>query len=144
MADHLPGCSCCGVPLDPVDLDIRCELPDPVLKLSPERQSAVWGNRNFQQADGVGAFVRCLMPVALTGQASVTYSVWLSVHPDQLQQAYADWETPAYADLKLDGVIANAVKPWPVRGRGPRRGSRRRPPLTPAPISSMIPARSLP
>jgi hypothetical protein len=113
MADHLPGCSCCGAPLDPVDLDIRLELPDPILALSPEHRSTVWGDRNFQQADGVGAFIRCLMPVALSGQATVTYSVWLGVPADQLRQAYAEWETPAYADLKLDGVIANAVKPWP-------------------------------
>jgi hypothetical protein len=113
MADHLPGCSCCGAPLDPVDLDIRSALPDPILRLSPEQRPSVWGNRNFQQADNVGAFVRCLMPVTLTGASTVTYSVWLSVHPDQLRQAYAHWDTPAYADLQLDGVIANAIKPWP-------------------------------
>ncbi|WP_203988763.1 hypothetical protein [Virgisporangium aurantiacum] len=43
----------------------------------------------------------------------VTYSVWLKVHPDDLGQARAAWETSAYAELRLHGVIANAVLPWP-------------------------------
>lgn len=114
MPDHPPGCSCCGSPLDPIDLNIRSALPDPILRLSPQQSATAWGDRNFQQADGVGAFIRCLMPVRLVGQGTVTYSVGLSVHPDQMRQAYEDWDTPAYAGLRLHGVVANAVKPWPA------------------------------
>ncbi|MEV4349680.1 DUF2199 domain-containing protein [Actinoplanes sp. NPDC049596] len=113
MDDHLPGCSCCGGPLDSVDLDIRSALPDAMLALPAEQRAAAWGNSDMQRLADVGGFVRCLMPVRLTGGGSVTYSVWLKVDDDQLRHANAVWTTPAYAELSLHGTVANAVKPWP-------------------------------
>jgi len=61
----------------------------------------------------VGGFLRCLMPVRLTGGASVTYSVWLRLDDAQLRHANAVWTTPEYTDLTLHGEVANAIKPWP-------------------------------
>jgi hypothetical protein len=113
VVGHLPGCSRCGAGVEPVDLDILTALPDPVRDLPADRRAAASGNRDFQMLDGVGAFIRCLMPVRLSGGGQLTYSVWLSVDDDQLRAAYADWETPAYRDLVLDGTIANAIRPWP-------------------------------
>lgn len=109
----MPGCSCCGAPLDPVDLDIRSLLPDPIAALPDEERAGAWGDRNLQLLDGVGAFVRCLMPVRLTGGDRVMYSVWLSVRPEVLQHAHDVWDTPAYADLLFDGAVANVIQPWP-------------------------------
>ncbi|MEU8820771.1 DUF2199 domain-containing protein [Actinoplanes sp. NPDC048796] len=113
MLDHLAGCSCCGAPLDALDLDVRSGVPDALLDLSAEQQAKVWGNSDLQRLEGVGGFVRCLMPVRLTGGGSVTYSVWLKVDDDQLRHANAVWSAPAYADLVLNGTVANAVRPWP-------------------------------
>jgi hypothetical protein len=79
VLDHVPGCSCCGEPLDGVDLDIRSSLPDAILALPAEQRASAWGNSDFQRIEGVGGFLRCLMPVHLTGGASVTYSVWLKL-----------------------------------------------------------------
>ena len=70
MVDYVPGCSCCGAPLNGVDLDIRSALPDAMLVLPAEQRAAAWGNSDFQRLDGVGGFVRCLMPVRLTGDAA--------------------------------------------------------------------------
>lgn len=114
MPDHLPDCSCCGAPLDPVDLDIRSELPDAFLALPPSERATAWGNRDFQRIEGVGGFLRCLMPVHLTGGGSVTYSVWLKLDDDQLRHANQVWNEPSYADLKLQGEVANGIKPWPA------------------------------
>lgn len=113
MLDHLPGCSCCGAPLDGVDLDIRSALPDAILALSPERRASAWGNSDFQRVEGVGGFLRCLMPVRLTGGGSVTYSVWLRLDDEQLRHANAIWTKPEYTGLRLRGEVANAIKPWP-------------------------------
>jgi len=113
VTDHVPGCSCCGAPLDPVDLDIRSALPDAILALPPEEREKAWGNGEFQRVPGVGGFLRCLMPVRLTGGGSVTYSVWLELDDDQLRHAVDVWSTPDYLGLRLRGEVANAIKPWP-------------------------------
>ena len=114
MIEHLPGCSCCGAPLDATDLDIRSELPDALADLPPEQRAAAWGNKDFQRLEGVGGFLRCLMPVSLTGGSTVTYSVWVSLDDDQLRHALNVWNEPAYADLAVRGSVANAIKPWPT------------------------------
>lgn len=84
-----------------------------MLTLPAEQRAAAWGNSDFQRLDGVGGFVRCLMPVRLTGDSSVTYSVWLSLDDGQLRHAHRVWTTDAYRDLTLEGTVANAIKPWP-------------------------------
>ena len=66
----------------------------------------------MMQLPGVGPFVRCLLPVHLTGGYTVTFGVWLAVHPDDLQRAFRVWWEPAYADLVLDGYLANKLPVW--------------------------------
>ena len=34
------------------------------------------------------------------------------VHPDDLRRAFAVWWEPAYADLRIDGYLANRIEPW--------------------------------
>jgi hypothetical protein len=64
------------------------------------------------QVPEVGAFVRALLPVRLTDGSTVTFGVWVSVHPAELQRAAAAWDRPDYRSLALDGLLANAVPPW--------------------------------
>ena len=66
----------------------------------------------MMQAPGVGAFIRALLPVALSGGFTVTFGVWLAVHPDELWRAFAIWWEPEYETLAFDGRLANAVPPW--------------------------------
>ena len=64
------------------------------------------------QVQGVGAFVRVLVPTHLSGGYTVTFGAWLGVHPDDLRRAYEVWWTDAYADLVLEGRLANMLPPW--------------------------------
>jgi hypothetical protein len=76
----------------------------------------------MMQVPGVGAFVRCLLPVHLTGGFTVTFGIWLAVHPDELQRVFRVWWEPDYIDLVLDGWLANDLPVWgllatPARAR---------------------------
>lgn len=62
----------------------------------------------------VGAFVRALLPVRLTGGHAVTFGVWVGVHPDDLKRAFETWWAPEYAQLQMDGRLANALPSWDV------------------------------
>lgn len=64
----------------------------------------------------VGTFVRSLLPVRLSGGYTVTFGVWLGVHPDDLQRAFSVWVAPEYVDLRLEGRLANALPAWDVFG----------------------------
>jgi hypothetical protein len=98
---------------------VRFRLPDPVLDV-PQREytPGTWSSEAdpsravLLQVPGVGAFVRCLLPVRLTGGHAITFGVWLGVHPDDLQRAAAVWWEPAYRDLVLEGRLANALPVW--------------------------------
>jgi hypothetical protein len=92
---------------------VRFRLPDPVLALPEhERAARTWETEAMMQVEGVGAFVRTLLPVRLTGGHQVTFGVWLGVRPEDLQRAFREWWAPTYPELVLDGVVANHVPPW--------------------------------
>jgi hypothetical protein len=112
-------CPTCGRPIDAHNRHVRFRLPDPVNELPDrERTPGAWLSHDepepsvMMQVPNVGAFVRCLLPVHLTGGFTVTFGVWLAVHPDELQRAFRVWWDPAYADLVLDGWLANALPGW--------------------------------
>ncbi|MFD7156473.1 hypothetical protein ACFV9C_17870 [Kribbella sp. NPDC059898] len=115
----MPDCPTCGRALDAHDRHHRFTLPTPVLDL-PDREHTpgTWLSHGtpqesvMMQVPGAGAFVRALLPVRLDGGFQITYGVWLGIHPDQLPQTFAVWWEPEYADLRLDGVLANEIAPW--------------------------------
>ena len=109
---------------------MRFGLPDPVLDRSPEGlPDGTWLSHAdprtsvMMQVPGLGAFVRALLPVRLTGGHTVTYGVWVSIDPRDLQRAFPVWWQPEYARLELDGVLANALQPWGLLAAG-RKHSR--------------------
>ena len=57
-----------------------------------------------------------LLAVRLTGGHTVTFGVWVGVHPDDLKRAFDTWWTPEYAQLQLTGRLANALPAWDVFG----------------------------
>jgi hypothetical protein len=87
---------------------------------------------------GVGPFVRCLLPVHLTGGHTLTFGVWVGVPPDLLQEAFRRWTAPDYADLVLDGRLANALPGWGLLA-APVRATVRDPEETPYCTSSPDP-----
>jgi hypothetical protein len=109
----------CGRALDLHDRDMRFRLPEPVLRTAQqERAPGTWLSHEdpsrsvMMEVPGLGAFVRSLLPVQLTGGFTVTFGVWLAVRPDDLQRAYAVWWEPEYRDLVLDGRLANELPVW--------------------------------
>jgi len=88
-------------------------LPDPVLRIpEPDRTARTWGGGPMMQVQGVGAFVRVLLPIRLTGGYSLTLGTWLAIHPDPLKEVWEVWNDPSYVDLSLEGFLANAIAPW--------------------------------
>lgn len=107
------ACAICGRPKDEHNRHLRFRLPEPALELpEAERASRTWGNDVLLQIQGLGAFVRILVPVHLTGGYTITFGAWLGVHPDDLRKAHDVWLTESYRDLALDGRLANMLPPW--------------------------------
>jgi hypothetical protein len=70
----------------------------------------------MMQVPEVGPFLRALLPVRLTGGHTVTFGVWIGVHPADLRRAFDTWWTPQYAQLTMEGRLANALPAWSVFG----------------------------
>ena len=106
-------CPNCGRKLDEHNRHVRFVLPDPVLEVpESEREARSWGNEVLLQVQGVGAFVRVLLPVRLSGGYTVTFGAWLAVHPEDLRRAWRVWWSDEYPRLELRGYLANAIPPW--------------------------------
>lgn len=117
------SCELCGRSLEEHDRDVRSRLPEPVLRLpDQERTEGAWlsepdPNRAvMMQVPNVGAFVRCLLPVHLSGGHRVRFGVWLGVHPDDLKRAFSQWWEPTYETLTFDGRLANRLPIWNLYG----------------------------
>jgi hypothetical protein len=116
-------CTSCGRAIGSHDRHVRFRLPDPVLRM-PERDQTqgTWKSDEDPNAavmmlvPDVGAFLRALLPVRLTGGHTVTFGVWVSVHPDDLDRAFDTWWAPEYSQLRMDGRLANALPAWDVSG----------------------------
>jgi hypothetical protein len=135
-------CPQCGRAVDEHDRHVRFTLPDPVLDLPDrERTPGTWlshadaGTAVMMQVPGAGPFVRCLLPVGLTGGHTVTFGVWVGVPPEALRRAFRLWTAPDYPDLVLDGRLANALPGWGLLG-APVRATVRDPDETPYCTSS--------
>ncbi|MEU0093101.1 DUF2199 domain-containing protein [Kribbella sp. NPDC006257] len=118
-------CPTCGRPVDEHDRNVRFTLPTPLFELPDWRQApGLWMSHEtptesvMLQAEGVGAFIRAVLPIRLADDHRLTYGVWVGVPPDLLQEAFAVWwgDNPAYKDLRLTGVLANKVLPWGLLG----------------------------
>jgi hypothetical protein len=104
-------CGCCGIALnDPQRMDIRVGLPDFAFDLPESSLEEV--NAGLLRVDGGRSFVRCLLPVALTGGTEVVFGTWMEISPADLERTAAVWDDPAYASLVLHGTFANGIKPW--------------------------------
>jgi hypothetical protein len=109
----LAVCAHCGRPTEEHNRHLRFVLPEPVLVVPVEDRAArTWGNDVLMMVRDVGAFVRVLVPVHLSGGYTVTFGTWLGVHPDDLRHTYEIWFTPGYSGLELEGRLANMLPPW--------------------------------
>jgi len=119
----MASCELCGRPTDAHDRHVRFRLPDPVLRSSDQdRAPGTWKTDEDPSAavmmmvPELGAFVRALLPIHLTGGHTVTFGVWVGVHADDLNRAFDSWWAPEYVNLTLEGRLANALPSWQVFG----------------------------
>lgn len=107
------ACPTCGRPIDDHDRHVRLVLPDAVLRVPEgERAERTLGSGPLLQVQGIGAFVRVLLPIKLTGGFTLTIGTWLAIDPARLHEVWECWWTDAYRDLVLEGYLANAIEPW--------------------------------
>ncbi|QIG39394.1 DUF2199 domain-containing protein [Microbacterium sp. 4R-513] len=115
-------CVHCGAPIDLHDRDLRFTHPEPVLRALDISPSDIWmtgkdaAESVLMQVQGLGAFVRALLPVQLTGGYAVTYGVWVAIDAADLPHVIDVWWKPEYAELQLEGTLANVVEPWGLYG----------------------------
>jgi hypothetical protein len=106
-------CACCGIAPDPdgKPLSVTFENPDVIFDIAPELLDT-WGGDPFLAIKDVGFFVRVLLPVALTDGFAVEFGTWLEVDAEDFRLAWQTWNFPEYADLVLEGYVANQIAPW--------------------------------
>ncbi|UWE07486.1 DUF2199 domain-containing protein [Actinacidiphila bryophytorum] len=92
-------------------IDTRFPVPDCLAGVDTALRHA-GGLRALLEADGVGCFVRCLLPLQLTGGVTLVVGTWLRVAEAEFGRAQASWESYDYEQLVLAGTLANAVPPF--------------------------------
>jgi hypothetical protein len=119
----MPACSVCGQATHDSGRNIRFQLPDPVLQLADRDEAdGVWKSEPdpnravMMMVPNLGGFLRGLLPVHLSDGDTVTFGVWVGVHPDDLKRAYDLWWDPRYRDLPISGRLANALPEWGLLG----------------------------
>jgi hypothetical protein len=80
----------------------------------PEEQRAeqTWQTEDMMHVDGIGSFLRALLPVRLDDGFQITFGTWIGVRPVELQRAFAIWQSREYDDFTVDGWLANHIDPW--------------------------------
>ncbi|GAA0987143.1 hypothetical protein GCM10009555_065910 [Acrocarpospora macrocephala] len=114
MSSHPRSCVCCGGPLDPNDLRFNYPLPDPVTELPDEEiKSRVAGGPHVFVVEGMGRFLRVLLPIALDDGRRVTFGVFVAVGSQAYEKAReAAGDGEKYLQLTYSGLLANAIEPW--------------------------------
>ncbi|MEU3400282.1 DUF2199 domain-containing protein [Streptomyces filamentosus] len=107
------ACACCGDALaEEKRIDVRFGLPDIAFDL-PEEARRSPGPSALLALEGAGFFVRCLLPVQLTGETELMLGAWLETDEETFLRAAEVWEDEAaYPELVVRGRLANAVRPW--------------------------------
>jgi hypothetical protein len=106
------ACTCCGAPIADTDrIDVRFGLPDVAFEL-PESDRELSNGGGLLRLAGGGTYVRCLLPVRLTGDLEFVLGTWMRIDESDFEHAREVWETPAYAGLVVAGTLANAIRPW--------------------------------
>ncbi|WP_078954978.1 DUF2199 domain-containing protein [Streptomyces griseus] len=107
------ACACCGDALaEERRIDVHFGLPDIAFDL-PEEARRSPGPSALLALEGAGFFVRCLLPVRLTGETELMLGAWLETDEETFLRAAEVWEDEAaYPELVVRGRLANAVRPW--------------------------------
>jgi hypothetical protein len=106
-------CAVCGIAPDPQarPFSITFGYPDVYFEIEEELLDT-WGEDPFLAIKNVGFFLRVLLPVKLTDGYSALFGTWLEIDADDFRKAWNAWNFPEYADLVVEGYVANEIEPW--------------------------------
>ncbi|SDF37237.1 hypothetical protein SAMN05216553_101317 [Lentzea fradiae] len=109
-------CGCCGAEITSTDrIDYRLNRPEQLVGVPGDRLAAPTGGL-LVGPDG-DTYIRCLLPVALTGGTELVFGAWMRISKVDAMYAHAVWDNDTeYANLRLSGKFANVIKPWDVLG----------------------------
>jgi len=113
-------CAQCGRPLDAHDRHVRFRLPDVVVSAGIElHDESVWmtdpdpDRAVMLRVEGVGRFVRVLLPVQLHDGFSVTFGTWVDVAGDaQFRDIIDVWWSDRYGSYSFTGALSNDLPLW--------------------------------
>jgi hypothetical protein len=110
---RLQPCACCGIAPDPNGrpLSVTFENPDVLFEIEPELLDT-WGGDPFLAIKNVGFFIRVILPVQLSDGYAVNFGTWLECDSEDFRKAWQTWNFPDYANLEVEGFVANKIEPW--------------------------------
>lgn len=92
-------------------IDIGFDTPKSVKDLPAERIHRA--HRGLMKADGIGYFVRCLLPVTLRNGPRIVIGLWLAISKADYRECRRVWDdNPKYQHLVVRGAVANVIDPW--------------------------------
>lgn len=98
---------------EPSRIDLTVPMPDGAVATG-----ATDPNAAFLRLENGQAFVRCLLPVALTGGSTLMYLTWLELGEEDFRSAVTSWRGHGWADVVLRGVLGTDLEPWSGELRG--------------------------
>jgi hypothetical protein len=85
--------------------------PDVTFDIHPELLQT-WGDDPFLAIMDVGFFLRVVLQVRLDDGSRVDFGTWLEIPAEDFRTAWQTWNFPEYADLAVEGYLANSIDPW--------------------------------
>jgi hypothetical protein len=109
-------CGCCGAEIASANrIDYRLNRPEPLIGVPAEQLGAPTGGL-LVGPDGA-SYLRCLLPVRLTGGTELVYGAWMRISKVDAMYAHAVWDNDSeYANFRVSGTFANFILPWDLLG----------------------------
>jgi hypothetical protein len=111
-------CHCCGQPVPEGNLAWDFPEPDPLAFLSDDERARRLGFQTPQivGVEGLGNFIRVILPVPVEHDREATLGVWLSIPELREWERVIDAASQggdAWAGVRFAGRLVTAVQPWP-------------------------------
>lgn len=92
-------------------MSLRFGRPDALIERA-RGTTLITGHDPILLVPGRAGFVRVLLEARLTGERTLLLGTWLEVEPNVASALVRAWDTPAYSEIVVDGLLANAIPPW--------------------------------
>lgn len=109
-------CGCCGADITTTGrIDYRLNRPEQLIGVPAEQLGAPTGG--LLVGPGGDSYLRCLLPVRLTGGTELVFGAWMQISKVDAMYAHAVWDNDnEYRNLHVAGTFANFIAPWDLLG----------------------------